>query len=279
MDAAILQFFETIRNPFLTAVFGVFSLLGEAAVITALVLLLYWLFPSKTGELALVTALSGFCLNSFLKFTVHRPRPYVSGTVKKLDPFLGGELDGSASFPSGHTQITTGFFGTLAVHFKRALAFALCSGTVLLVALSRIYFGVHYPSDVLAGLLFGLFAVLLWTLVFRYAYSFREFILLGLAALSLIPLCFSPSQDYLQAAGLLSGAAVSLAVLTFCSEGKPAEFPRRLLRVPVGGALLVLVFAIFLLFPENPAFLFLKWFFLALAAILCAKLTFEKLQI
>lgn len=279
MDVAILQFFETIRNPFLTAVLGFFSLLGEAAVLTAVVLLLYWLFPSKASEQAFFTVLTGFCLNSLVKYAVHRTRPYGAGAVSKLDPPFGASLDVSASFPSGHVQMTACFFGAVGANSKKPLSPALCGAAVLFVAVARMYFGVHYPSDVLAGLLMGLAIAVFWTLVFFYAYPFRILILLGFAALSLIPLAFSPSQDYLQAAGLLAGAAVSTAGLSFCNEGIPAPFPRRLWRIPVGGALLAVAFTVFLLFPETPSFFFLKWFFLAFTAAFCAKLTFEKLQI
>lgn len=279
MDEAILHFFESIRNPFLTAFLGLFSLLGEAVVLAAAALLLFWLLPRKIGEQTLFALVSGLCLNAFLKYTIARPRPYAAGAAEKLDPPLGSAPDDFASFPSGHTQMTAGFFGTLAFRFRRILYFVLCGAAVLLVGIARIYFGVHYPTDVLAGLFFGLFFALFWALVFKFAYPYRRLILLCIAALSLIPLCLSPSRDYLQAAGLVAGAAVSLAVLSLCGEETLPEFPLRLLRIPVGMALILLAFAISLLFPETAPLLFLKWFFLAVSSILCTKLTFEKLQI
>lgn len=278
MDEAILQFFENIRNPVLTQIFGFFSLLGEAGALTAATLMLYWLFP-KLGEQVLYPVLTGLYFNAELKAVVRRPRPYLSGAVSKLDPPLSSSLDGNASFPSGHTQAVTGFFGALALFFKRALFFALFGALPVLVALSRVYFGVHYPSDVLAGLLFGLLVVLFWAIVFRRFFAYRELVLLLFAALSFLPLFFAPSKDAVQAAGLLSGGAAGLVLLKFCGDAAPAPFPERLWRIPVGGAVLLVVYLAFSVFPESSGIFLLKWFFLALYAGLGVNLVFQRLQI
>lgn len=279
MDSAILQFFESIRSPALTVFFGLFSLLGEAAVISAIVIIVYWLAPRKVGEQALFTVLSSFCVNTFLKYTVARPRPYVAGVVKKLDPPLGASLEEYASFPSGHTQMTAGFFGSISSRSKRVLVWVLCGLTVLCIMLSRLYFGVHYPSDVLAGLFCGILLALLWALVYRFAYDFRYLILLGFALISLLPVLSSPAHDYLQAVGLLSGAAVGLALLHFSANGTEAELPRSFWRIPVGVSILAAVFMVTLFFPKGDAYTLLKWFLLAFAGIFGGQHAFERLQI
>lgn len=279
MDAIILQFFEGIRSPILTAIFGVFSMLGEAVVISAVVILVFWLVPRRGGEQALVSVITSFCVNSFMKYTVARPRPYISGTVTKLDPPLGAALDEYASFPSGHAQMTTSFFGAVASRSKRVWGWVLCALTVLLIAVSRMYFGVHYPSDVLTGFLCGASVALLWALVYRFAYRARYFFLLGFAAVSLLPLLFSPAYDYVQAAGLLTGGVVSLVLLQFVSGYEKADFPRRLWRIPVGMALLAVAYMVSVFFPQGNAFTLLKWFLLAFAGIFCTQMVFEKLQI
>lgn len=279
MDSAILQFFESIRNPALTVFFGLFSALGEAAVISAIVLIFYWLTPRKDGEQALVTVLTSFCLNAYMKYTAARPRPYTAGVVQKLDPPLGAALDGYASFPSGHTQMTAGFFGSVASRSKRVLVRILCGLTVLLIMLSRLYFGVHYPTDVLAGLFCGILLALLWALVYRIAYDYRYLVLLGFAFISLLPVFSSPAYDYLQAAGILSGAAVGLTFLHFSANGTEAALPRSLWRIPVGMSILAAVFMLTLFFPKGDAYTLLKWFLLAFAGIFGGQHAFERLQI
>ena len=279
MDAAILQFFESIRNPFLTAFFGVFSLFGETLVLGALLVIVFWLAPRRTGEQIVVTVLSSFCLNSYLKFTVARARPYTAGVVSALNPPLSSSLDPYASFPSGHVQTSAGFFGSAASRSKRILPPLLCLLTVILVALSRLYFGVHYPTDVLGGFLFGAFIVLFWALVFRVAYSARLFILLGTAVLALVPLFLSPSHEYLESAGLYVGAAIALSAGHFLLGDSLPRFSVRLRRLPVGLALALATFSLTLLFPAQDAATFLKWMLLSLVGFLIAPAVFERLEI
>jgi undecaprenyl-diphosphatase len=107
------------------------------------------------AELVVVTILGALLLSASLKMALPRARP---------DPFFGVPLPHSGSFPSGHALIAMSFFGGLAAVTarrtpRRVLKIAIWSAAlaaILLVGLSRIYLGVHYPSDVLAGYGVGL---------------------------------------------------------------------------------------------------------------------------
>lgn len=271
MEAAILQFFENIRNPFFDVFFGLFSLLGEAMIVGGLAILLFWLLPKREGEQLIMTALTSFPLNSFLKFLVARPRPYIAGVVEYRAPFFGDELDPYASFPSGHTQSSSSLLLPFADSFRkkcaRVLSFCLAGFAILMVMLARMYFGAHYPTDVLAGLALGLAVSLFWGIIFRFAFSARYFILFGFALLAALPCLFGPPHDYFQAFGLIAGAAVSLGVRHILVADKSfVPFPRRLWRVPAGAVLVGAVFALTLLFPAGDGFSLLKWFLVAMAA-------------
>lgn len=284
MDEMILKFFEGIRNPALTVFFSLFSVLGEAMIVGGIAILLYWLLPRRAGEQLLLTVLTSFSLNSFLKYRIARPRPFVDRVVTYREPaFLAKELDPYASFPSGHTQSSSSLlFGVSSVcRRKKIVAYILSSVLVLLVMTSRLYFGAHYPSDVLCGLLLGLFVALFWTVIYRFASGARYFVLLGLALLSLVPCLFpGASHDFFQAAGLLTGGAVSFLCLEFfLPQEEEVSFSRRLWRIPVGGAIAAAVYALTLLFPAGEAFTLLKWFLLAFTGIFGAPYAFEILQI
>lgn len=92
---------------------------------------------------------------TLLKQLYGRPRPTV---VKQLDPLE------TLSFPSGHSMISAALYMTLAVLIARALphrrlrvfVVAVGAGLALLIGLSRVYLGVHYPTDVLGGWTLGL---------------------------------------------------------------------------------------------------------------------------
>lgn len=114
-------------------------------------------------KVAIAGAGSGL-LTLVVKNLVERPRP---GIVPWFDEFVGA----SHSFPSGHSLSSMAIYGSLglllsrlaptrpAAIFTRAMGF----GLPVLVGISRIYLGVHYPTDVLLGLLAGLvWALVLW---------------------------------------------------------------------------------------------------------------------
>lgn len=99
-------------------------------------------------------ALDVLLVNVLLKTIVDRPRPWTEFTeIKAFYEQFGIRLPTDSSFPSGHAAIC--FCGAVAIalrYKKWALPVLLLAGTV---ALSRIYLCVHYPSDVLAGVLIG----------------------------------------------------------------------------------------------------------------------------
>ena len=103
-------------------------------------------------------------LDNVLKYGFHRTRPV---------PFIGIDPV-SYSFPSGHAIYATCFFGAaaivLAAEFRDGLGrTAIGAASVLLITgigLSRIYLGVHYPTDVLGGYLVGIFWISVSRIVF-----------------------------------------------------------------------------------------------------------------
>jgi undecaprenyl-diphosphatase len=107
------------------------------------------------AELVVVTILGALLLSASLKMALPRARP---------DPFFGVPLPRSGSFPSGHALVAMSFFGGVAAVTarrtpRRSLKIAIWGAALvatLLVGLSRIYLGVHYPSDVIAGYGVGL---------------------------------------------------------------------------------------------------------------------------
>lgn len=283
MDTAILQFFETIRCPALTAFFSFFSFLGESVPVAAAVVLVYWLSERRTAEQIAVTALTSLPLNVFLKETVARPRPYVTGTVSllKVDTplFSTADLGDYVSFPSGHAQGTGSLLASVSMRAKRTWVWCASAAVVLLVMCSRVYFGVHHPGDVLAGLAIGVAVALLWEIVYRKAYGARYFLLTAFALLALVPILFSPSHDYLQTAGLLSGAALFLPLEDAFFHAETPRSRKKLWRIPAGGALLGAVFALSLLFPEGDGFTLLRWFLLSSAMTGGAQALFRLLRI
>ena len=153
IDSGILLWIqENIRNEFLTSLFLVITKLGDDGIffiITGIVLTIF----KKTRKLGIVflTALVlNFIVNNLvLKNVVARIRPYeVEEGLKALIPPVYGY-----SFPSGHTS--SAFTCAVTLWFYNKKIFYGAFVVAALIGFSRIYLGVHYPTDVLFGAVFG----------------------------------------------------------------------------------------------------------------------------
>ncbi len=155
MDADILMFLQDmVRNPVLTPVFTIITVLGNGGVLWVLVSLAL-LIPKKTrmtgvtGILALLLSL--LINNIILKNLVARTRPYE--VVEGLIPLIS--RPGDFSFPSGHTASSFAAAWVLFRRFPRQFGIPALV-TAGLIGLSRLYLGVHYPTDVLFGVISGI---------------------------------------------------------------------------------------------------------------------------
>jgi len=119
--------------------------------LAAVVLVFYLKGWRLSATLLLVSTVGGSVLTTVLKAVFERSRPELFGT---------GYAASFYSFPSGHATVAVGFYGTLTLilayrlrGFARWAVVACGVLLVLLIGFSRLYLGVHYPTDVLAGFL------------------------------------------------------------------------------------------------------------------------------
>lgn len=152
---------NNLRNDALDTVMTFISSLnnsGEIAIFTVIVLLL-WRKYRKVGITAMLSLATEFVIvNMILKVAVARYRPYVVNTL--LNTL--GEVPGDYSFPSGHTAsvfaVATVLFSEMPRKFGiPAMIFAVLMG------ISRMYNAMHYPTDVLAGMVIGMATGVLFT--------------------------------------------------------------------------------------------------------------------
>lgn len=160
IDQGILQLVPGIRTADLTDFFSFITFLANwQSVLFASLLTLIILIRKKqifTSMLFLLTLITTEIIGFVLKLLVARARP---------DQVLRLITEDSFSFPSGHALIATvllAFLGYLLIKsfkqtFAKMLIFLGSLLVILLIALSRIYLGVHYPSDVLASIFLGCF--------------------------------------------------------------------------------------------------------------------------
>jgi undecaprenyl-diphosphatase len=157
-DIGLREWLHGLASPRLTAIMRAASLYGGPAVLIPAGLVAAGAFLIKgwrRGALLTAVTLAGAgLLNGLFKFSFARVRPA---------SYFNYPLPGTPSFPSGHALFAACVFGGLAVLLtarmrKRLLQLAVwlvAVSLILLVGVSRVYLGVHYPSDVLAGYSIG----------------------------------------------------------------------------------------------------------------------------
>lgn len=163
MELEILHTIQQLHNSLLDAVMVFLSLLGDNGLIW-LAISIVMLFFKKTRRCGLTImgamALSFLLGNLLIKNLVARPRPCtVDTSVALLIP-----IPGEYSFPSGHTLHGFAAATVIFLHFKKAgIAALVLAGAI---AFSRMYLFVHYPTDILGGILLGVLdAVIVFVIV------------------------------------------------------------------------------------------------------------------
>jgi membrane-associated phospholipid phosphatase len=126
------------------------TLLGSELFAIAALPLLYWCVDRKKGARIGIVVLASSFLNLWLKALFVRPRPY------DLDPSVELSREVTSGFPSGHAQMSVAFWGAVRSVLPKTLGFILLIVMPLIVGLSRVYLGVHFPTDVFAGWALGL---------------------------------------------------------------------------------------------------------------------------
>jgi membrane-associated phospholipid phosphatase len=125
--------------------------LGGAAAYLALLPLIFWCYDEEKGIRLALAVLASVWINLGLKFLCDQPRPFWPG----YDPSVGIITESANGFPSGHAQISLTLWVIVASWNGKPWAYAAAILTSLLVGFSRLYLGVHFPTDLLGGWVLG----------------------------------------------------------------------------------------------------------------------------
>lgn len=158
IDEWTLVFLADYRAPSLNSIAVDITALGSGSVLTILVIgfLIYYSFDRTAGRIwhLIICALGSSLITSFLKNYFERSRPPI---IQQLVAVQG------YSYPSGHSLSSAAIYFTLAImcsqsvrgKLNRLVCIAAFSFLIGIIGISRIYLGVHYFSDVSAGILLG----------------------------------------------------------------------------------------------------------------------------
>lgn len=158
-DTAIYNLVRSLESDFFDKYFVFVTKFGDEIVVVVVVLLLMILFRNRDGWLFGILAANSALTNQIIKHIIKRPRPDVLKLIKQ----------GGYSYPSGHSMIAIAVYGYLLYYvikrvqnkyLKYLLSFLL-GILILSVGISRIYVGVHYATDVIAGFILAIVEVML----------------------------------------------------------------------------------------------------------------------
>jgi len=244
---------EGMRNAFLDAIFPVITDFGSELGYIVILSLVYWCVNKSVGQGLAFAYLYTSVLNSWIKliFGIPRPdNPSINSVLddanfsERLTPLRHGS---GPSFLSGHTQGAVVVWGYLFYHFKQTWFRILAILLIVLIGFSRMYVGVHFPQDVVGGLIVGIIYLIVWILVEPgvMAWLSKQTPSMKYALAVLVPLAIWLVKP-VESTAVPMGAALGLGV-GYVLEGQTIGFSvsgstlRRILRGTIG-LVIVLVF-------------------------------------
>ncbi len=164
MTIEVVEFFQSLQNGFFDFFFNMISFLGEQYVYILILGIVYYAYDKKLGEYLAFTLFFTGLFNNYLKHIISAPRPFEKypTRVENLRP---GTSTGH-SFPSGHTQMFTSFLFAESFHTKKVRMLVVASVLSALMAMSRMYLGVHFFEDVLVSIVLGITTAYILSKVF-----------------------------------------------------------------------------------------------------------------
>ena len=193
-------------NPPLTIFMRIITSLGSAGAYILLLPFVYWCIDEKKGLHLGTMILISVWVNLSLKLLLNQPRPFFAG----YDPSVGMISERLGGFPSGHAQNTLVMLTIICSWLTRRWAYIAAALVCLLVGFSRLYLGVHFPTDVIGGWLIGGILLAVYFLVRKRIEAliakggFRGGMYAS-AALAFVMILYRPSVGLLMPGGMILG--------------------------------------------------------------------------
>lgn len=203
LDESVLMIFQSLRIPALTGVFLFLTEFGAETIQLPLIAFLYWCGKKRIAILIGISFFSGMVVNQLLKITFCVQRPFLRfenlAAVAEALPGASG-----FSFPSGHTAGAISVYGMIAMLTEKRWLKIVMVSLIAAVGISRLYLGVHTPTDVLAAIVIGTLILIAVRIASRSLAANpalkNRFLLLGFALL-LISMLYALLKPYPEGTG------------------------------------------------------------------------------
>ncbi|MBQ7646982.1 MAG: phosphatase PAP2 family protein [Clostridia bacterium] len=294
METGIINFIQSISSGFSDVFFAGCTLLSEETLLIVLIAFLYWCCDKRIGECMLLSLYAANAVNAVLKDIIQRDRPFIDETVKDKIRYV--ELNGlvntvdlkySYSFPSGHSANIAVIMTSLCCSVKKVYGKVplwlkiITPLLIMLVMISRVYLGVHFPTDVLVGAFIGIISAAVIVALFFKFYDRRLTLFIIVFLVSLSALFFDPTADTYKMLGVgFGGIAGMIIERKFIDFSTDVSKGKKALRVIYGAAFLsVLRLILKLALPSLNVFGFLRYAVIGFCAIAVCPFAFKKFNI
>lgn len=290
-EIKIIKSIQSIATSFIDVLGKLITFFGEQYLVILILAFIYFAYNKKLGEKLAYSLFLSLGVNNIIKGIVKAPRPFqVDESIRALRQ----ETATGYSFPSGHTQTATTLYSSLANHFKKKKYWAIAMVLIFLIALSRIYLGVHFPKDVLFGFIIGLGCMFLGSNLYDLCdgkYK-NKMLLLLITSLIMLPFIFVFYQktydqivlyrDFYTSFSLFNGFILAIAIENrYVNFKDDSTLKVRLIRFFIALVLFAITqFGLKFIFPKNNIiFDMIRYFFVTFIPMGIFPLTFKKFNL
>lgn len=209
-EIVFTEFLQSFESPVLNSIASFFTIFGEELVLVSILGLLYWCYDKELGKKVGASAVCTLTAGPLVKNIALRRRPYfdnknikcIRAVNRKSDIYNIAEQ--GYSMPSMHAANSISIYGSFAAYFKSKAVKTAIAVLIFLIGLSRIFLGVHYATDILAGWVLG---IAVTTIVYFLVKKFKDYFIIAaiFGTVSLSGWFYCKSNDFFTSYGIMLG--------------------------------------------------------------------------
>lgn len=202
MQIEIIKSIQSIISPTWDIFFQIVTMTGEEYFYIIAAAIIFWCINKKFGYKLGFALLTSTIVNIVLKDVINAARPIGVPGIRSIRL----ETATGQSFPSGHTQGATTFWISCIIKVRRRWIYIVGILAIILMSFSRLYLGLHYPTDVIGGIVIGTICVFISNYIFDYAeVTKKAWILMIIIVPALVGMIFFREKTYYTIAGTVLG--------------------------------------------------------------------------